>query len=95
MANVTQLAEGAVVVGGLALEICGFAAKALGEKALRFMDDPKKNAESLASQCAESAGKAKEWVCTHPAVAGGITFGLGLLCAGHCRSRARKNRRKK
>jgi hypothetical protein len=95
MANLSQLVEGAAAIGGVALEVCGYAAKTIGEKVMRFMSDPKKNTETMLEKCSETAVKAKNWVIANPLAVCGAAFGAGLLLVAHCRCRKRKNNKKK
>ncbi|MDR1962087.1 MAG: hypothetical protein LBQ16_07385 [Gracilibacteraceae bacterium] len=84
--KLTLLLEGAAAVGGIALEIGGYAAKALGEKALELAGNPQDGA-SIAGKSRECLNKTADWLRAHPAAVCGTAFGVGLLCAAHFRFR--------
>ncbi|MDR1605319.1 MAG: hypothetical protein LBS10_11155 [Gracilibacteraceae bacterium] len=93
MAAWTQALEGAAVVGGLALELGGHAAKALYAQVLKFAADPGASAENLINRGAETLSKTKDWVSTHPLAIGGAAFGVGALCVAHCRCRSGRKKK--
>jgi hypothetical protein len=92
MATMAKAVEGAMVIGGLALELGGHAAKALCARALKFAEIPGGNTESIINRGAESLNKAKDWISERPMLLGGAAFGLGALCAAHCRFWAGRNK---
>jgi hypothetical protein len=93
MATLTQALEGAAVIGGLALELGGHAAKALCAQALKFAENPQENAESIINRGTEALNKAKDWVTAHPLAVGGAAFGFGALCVAHCRCRSGRKKK--
>ncbi|MDR1604821.1 MAG: hypothetical protein LBS10_08570 [Gracilibacteraceae bacterium] len=72
MASLAGFAEGAAAVGGIALEVGGFAVDVAKEKIKEFSDDP-------SGKSGELVAKGKEIVQKYPNVVAGAGAVVGIL----------------
>ncbi|MDR0433616.1 MAG: hypothetical protein LBH21_00965 [Gracilibacteraceae bacterium] len=72
MASVAEIAEGAAAVGGIALEIGGFAVDVAKEKFKEFAENPAEKGNELLA-------KGKEFTQKHPGVVAGAGAVVGLF----------------
>jgi ElaB/YqjD/DUF883 family membrane-anchored ribosome-binding protein len=68
----SEIAEGAVAVGGIALEAGGFVLDIAKDKVKDFASNP-------SEKSSEMAAKGKEFVKSNPAIVAGVGAAVGIL----------------